>query len=190
MSREGFTLAELVVAVAVSLFLSSLLISYTAGSRQRTELFIESAKISELVLRAKALAISTFDQDDPPPPCAYGVRVSYAAQEYALIRYEKQSAGVECPPFVNAGDALDLSRREDIEVFRPSTGVRLVAIVPVALWDVLFEPPDPRTLLFRRNDRYDDTLPSRAVCLRTQDGGSELRLNVSRSGQVSFENAC
>src|SRR5438105_773284 len=63
-SRSGFTLIELLVSMMITMLLSGFIITYTSGGRAQTTLYVEQAKLGQLVSRAKSLSISTYNKSD------------------------------------------------------------------------------------------------------------------------------
>lgn len=195
--NRGSSLVELSVVVMITIILSSIVfVGLGRTSRNYTALYVEQAKIAELILRAKSLAISTYNI--PPVPCGYGVRVDNPLnvnRSYALVIYDIPSDDPRC---VNIATLpIDASRIRvfqengvDVSYKLPSGIVFGVSPSPdPILRYVIFVPPDPNTYLygFVLNSLPSQT-GSRVVSLRVGSITSPTRLNVAVSvaGQLTF----
>lgn len=186
--KRGFTLVEMVIVVAITIILSGYIIIYGSSSRNQTAVHIEIAKLSQTIMRAKALTttfISSSTAASDEPPCGYGVEIDYNAETYTLFAYERIGSGI-CLPLDNGGSSgrLNQGRKTPIgEVQNLPSGVELVRNGD-SLADVLFRPPAPTTELF-----FDDASLNNSnegfVYLRPVNG-AEISISVNRGGQVNF----
>ena len=178
--RAGFTLIELLVSVTVTALLSSFVIVYTTSGRAQTALYVEQSKVIQVIVRAKSLAISTYDA--PAPLCGYGVHFDPDAGTYDLFSYR----------------SLDCVH---ISFIDPDASANYVSLhrylLPQnlmlrdgedAIRDVLFIPPDPKTLLWKESEGVLIPIERGAgkVYLAAKNGPWSSDLQVSVAGQISF----
>ena len=177
-SRSGFTLIELLVVTAITAMLSSLMITYNSTSRQQIALTVESAKITQVILKAKSLSLSTFNQ--PEVPCGYGLHLDYSARTYSLISY--------AAPFSGCGNlpSIDPSLMGTVETFSLSSNLDFVEGNNKA-YDLLFVPPEPRTLLWVDPPGLGAATSGIShIYLRTKNGSISSTISINNAGQVTF----
>ena len=196
--ENGFTIIELMVVVGVTITLTSMALIFGNPSRQNLVLSVEQAKLSQVILRAKSLAISTYNQ--PPVPCGYGVAIDYGSNSYSIFRYEKYNPGkktkncgginqiltsITCPPYVEAdppyGGSLPPHCYKDEETYVLPPGISFDGSVEDPLDYVFFRPPDPATLLFPNPDLNP---PQKNITLSNSMGSRSIIVNSV--GQLSF----
>src|SRR5512144_1181344 len=83
--RGGFTLIESMIAVTITVLLSSFVITYSSTGRQQISLTVERAKLVQVVSRAKSMALNRYKDTDPV--CGYGISVDYDNAQYMLFSY-------------------------------------------------------------------------------------------------------
>lgn len=202
----GFTISEMLVVIGVTVSLTSIVFVLGNPARQQVALSVEQARFSQIILRAKSLAVATFNQ--PPIPCGYGVAVDYANNKYSIFSYEKYIGRKrDC---ANIGDVLDTAPRvcgpsaydeddppygSDLNDYPPTCYIELDAYTlprgisfdesGIAPMDyVLFRPPDPTTVLFP----FPSANPEfKAVTIKTSIGNVSRIIKVNSAGQLSFE---
>ena len=174
-SIRGFTLIELLVTISLTALLSSLVIGYSHVSRDQVTLFVEASKIAQTILRAKSLAISTYNQ--PTVPCGYGVEVDYLATDptYALFSYDNPTCVI---------NSITPAEKTEISRFSISTGLTL-QIRPDSLRNVIFMPPTPNTLL-SSDPAGSLTSGPVSIYLSTKDFSKRTPITVTKNGQVTF----
>lgn len=150
------------------------MLTFSGRGRQQVALSVEANKVSQFILRAKSLAVSTYDQ--PDRPCGYGVNVDYAAKRYVLFGY--------APPDCEDMEEIIPAYARVLDRFSFDTNL-LVGENPDSLVAVLFVPPAPSTLIevFARPGFSNE---SAKVYLQTLDGSAGLPVGVSLAGQVTF----
>lgn len=180
-SAQGFTLLEILVVTTVILLLSTVLILYSNTSRQQIAAFVEEVKISQLILRAKSLAITTYNQP-VQVPCGYGFYIEYGNPgKYGIAKYDADDCSkVEnTPPIWNYRDKSGVGIGSEFTL-----NPNLLFEGGSNLGDVVFFPPDPITKIFGK-----DGLPhfgTAKIRLKTLDGSLTKEIKVNPSGQVSF----
>ncbi len=174
--KSGFTLIELLVSITVTALLSSFVIIYSSGTRAQTALSVERAKLTQVIVRAKSLALSTYGAS--APPCGYGVHVDRSARAYELFTYT--AADCSQIPFIDPEDAAHYRSLN-----------RYLLPAPLAFEDgqnvmseVLFVPPDPKTFVWSGGALLQ--AGTGKIYLTTQDGAGHTSVQVSPAGQISF----
>lgn len=175
LARAGFTLIEVLVVLGVMAIVSSSIISYNSSSRQQVALATETSKLTQLILRAKSLSISTYGA--VASVCGYGIELDYANNYYYLSSYE---LGPSCDtPNV-------VSSRNRLETFRVTNGVNLSNIVPGnQVADIIYLPPDP---IIYTTGLSDNTVVNQggSVKLVTANGMADKIISINSLGQVTF----
>lgn len=186
---RGFTVIELLVVTAVMLLLSSITLVYSTSMRGSISLDVESAKIGQVIARAKSLALATYNSP-AGSPCAYGVSMYYASQTYTLFGYTDPTPN-RCKTLGATGIDHDLNRtliesyttNPDLILDEPATAIDV-------FYDVLFVPPDPTIYVTNGSTgNLGDVLPIGGIAkiyLKTKSGGITRQVSVSTVGQISF----
>lgn len=189
-SRFGFTLIEVLIVVAITSLLSGMVLTYSSKGRSQVALYVESAKLSQVILRAKSLAIATYGESGTP--CGYGVHIDYVSRSYSLFSYNPavsdpfacgkiDQGAIETgnPAFyvVKAGETYTLTQGLE---YKSSVGDQSFS-------DILFIPPDPTTLIWRVGGAtpFPDAISSVTIIVGA-DTASASSVRVSPSGQVAF----
>jgi len=174
--NKGFTLIEVLVVLTILSFLTSILILYSRGGEGQILLFREQSKLVSDVLRAKSLAIQTFQTQEKV--CGYGVHFEMAPYNTYVIFKEFKGIDPNNPCGAN-------NRRYDAgEEFEPATnlGDYGMKIDQATIGDVFFQPPDPRI--------YFDGLQASGearITLMSIDGVALATVVIGSGGQVSTQ---
>ena len=174
--RQGFTLVELLVTVSITALLSSFVIVYTSRGRAQTTLFVEQAKVGQVIIRAKSLAISTYDS--ATSLCGYGVHFDIPAGTYALFSYTASHCAQ-----ISSIDPTDAAAYAELQRFSLPKAL-IFEQSPDSLQDVFFLPPDPTTFVWSGGVLLASG--SGAVRVKTADNVYLRVVQVSTAGQVSF----
>jgi prepilin-type N-terminal cleavage/methylation domain-containing protein len=195
-SRAGFTLVEMLVVIGISTLVSAAAIIYSNVGQNEVALTVETAKVAQLILQARELALDTYSGTNSA--CAYGVHFDYADQTYSLFAY---TPGTEHCPSLAVVAAGGLSSSSVMSQYAPSSwqlpvaaGVVLAPPGKVSctnpMTDVLFYPPSPTMLVSlasNRSEMFSSPSPAESsVCLQTADGKNTATITVNPEGQVNF----
>jgi prepilin-type N-terminal cleavage/methylation domain-containing protein len=207
-SRAAFTLVEMLVVIGISTLVSAAAILYSNTGQNEVALTVETAKVAQLVLQARELALDTYTGTvtSTTRPCAYGVHLDFNSnpQTYSLFAYMVPNDIVPCPSVatVVSTTILSFGQGGNTSAYAPSSwqlpvsqGVALVtpgtATCTHPITDVLFYPPAPTTMivLINSNNNGGFSSPSPAessICLQTTDKKNFATITISPEGQVSF----
>src|SRR3989344_6023717 len=143
--ERGFTLIELVVVMAVTTVLISMVIGYSKESTRQLALTSTQAKMLSLINRAKFLSIETFfggGRSGDQRICSYGVRVDLSNQE--IFIFQDLSYLAECPG--NSNNVYDEGEKLSGELNKVNLQDALVTFTEdTTLKEAVFIPPDPKT---------------------------------------------
>lgn len=165
-SDAGFTVVELLVVVSITAMLSSVLILYSRIGERQILLFREQAKVINLIARAKSLALQTYI--DGTSVCGYGIHFSLPS---TMILFRDLAA--DCA----ASDNVYSGVSEDFSHLILSAGI---VFSSSDVTDILFIPPDPTVKLDNGGKN------SGVITMQTIDGGTQARVKINSSGQISI----
>ena len=190
-NSQGFTLIEMLIVIAISALLSGFAITYSHTGQDQVALSVEAAKISQIILQAKELSVSTYS--GAGSSCAYGVALNAAAQTYSLFTYSPTlTAAGGCPAAsavttVAAGDMKEYAGGSwNIPIAK---GVIMESSVPSndILTLVLFYPPLPTTFISRDGGAsFLKPGATSKIYLKSSQGSDTATISVSPAGQVEF----
>lgn len=182
--RRGFTLLEILVVLGVTTLLTGMVLTYGSRGRNQTTLYVEQIKLAQVILRAKALSVATYNR--PDIPCGYGVNIDYNQNSYELFSYKP----TDCFSIKAAGIVDDpLNKYVVIDRFALPTGVKLVKNAsndPTAttLATVFFLPPNPETFIWLDGGVFSNN-PA-IVGVGAVDGSLTMPIQVTAGGQVGY----
>ncbi|MFH1246449.1 MAG: prepilin-type N-terminal cleavage/methylation domain-containing protein [Candidatus Liptonbacteria bacterium] len=177
--RCGATLIEVLISIAVTAVLSSMVILYGGASRTQMNLYVETVKFSQVLLRAKSLAISLYGGSTLT--CGYGVRIDQSGTYYSLFRYSlPEGDNIEKCRQV---DALDTGSPYYVEVQKYNLSPEVTFDTAQGTIDeVLFVPPDPKTKLWNGASGVKES----GNVVITAGENSNRMITVTTSGQVNY----
>ncbi len=200
--RRAFTLIELLIVVAISAIFSTLAITYSSVGRNATTLTVEEAKISQFILQAKQLSLSTYTVGNATSSCAFGMTFDLAAtpQTYSIFSYDPGTPN--CP----SDDTItNITTDQEKEYTNGTWKVPVAQGVVLKSQDnndglvtILFYPPAPDVFLLREADISNggsgpqtfgsgpNNPGSASVYLETIDGKNSATFSVDSEGQISF----
>jgi type II secretory pathway pseudopilin PulG len=181
--RSGFTLIEILVIITMLSLLSGILVIYNRSTERQILLFREQAKIINLILRAKSLALSTYTKSGSP--CAYGIHLDQANKELRIFQdLDANGTTADCTTADNLYDPNSMyAAQENLD---PPAIEKLDAQVsfldPLRVTDVTFIPPNPDVII------TPDPAPSNEASIEiVAAGGISKKIKINRFGQVSVE---
>lgn len=174
----GFTLVEILIVTGIIAILSGSLVLYGTTGRKQSALYIEGAKVAQVILRAKSLAIAGFTA--PNAPCGYGVHIDNATERFSLFSYRDTNCDA-----ISSLNPSDPTKYREMESFSLNPAV-VFENCSGRLDEALFVPPDPTTFLFRDGVGLGEGQSSGVICFATTDGTARLTLTVSAAGQITF----
>lgn len=140
---RGFTLVEAMIAVAITMVLSTMLLTYNRSSEKQIVLFRDQAVLVGFLNRAKALAVEKFNKE--PRVCAFGLYFPPDSPREFILFQDLQPEGSE-PVFGcrdeegNVNTNLRYDAGEKLESFKIDERLNFVD-VPSEL-NILFVPPE------------------------------------------------
>lgn len=168
-SKRGFTLAEMLVVISIIVFLSAILILYSHTGENQVVLFREQSRLILALNRAKSLSIQLFNT--PQAPCGFGVHFSPANNNFIIFR----DLAADC----QTSDNIYTGSGEIFETYQLAPQIRFGE---TTLNDIIFIPPDPKTLL-DNNPAKNDAI----ITLRTLSADNSLRVRVNSAGQITTD---
>lgn len=194
-SGAGFTMVEIIVVIAITTFMASILISYSHKSGEQIILNTEKAKIAQTILRVKSLTLAGFTQPlSEPPPCSYGFYIDYTAKTYSIFEYS---------PVAGCDSILDSNNNpintdppispsplgfKVISTEKLSPEVKFTTPLPADhLVYIVFVPPDPKVIVF--NDDRSMYLGSnpKVIYLETRSETLKTAIGINvATGQLSL----
>jgi prepilin-type N-terminal cleavage/methylation domain-containing protein len=199
--RHGFTLIELLIVVAISAMLATLVITYSGTGRNQVALATQTTVLSELLTRAKSLAVAAYQNPavGAPHACAYGVAFDPTGNTYSLVAYVPGSNCSSAATVQALGVSGGTLQEYDSGVWqtRLANGVQFgksgTLGNPAAL--VLFYPPDPATLVSTGactpgdggcTYQFPSPPQTGAIYLVTVDGSAAQTITIGIAGQISW----
>jgi prepilin-type N-terminal cleavage/methylation domain-containing protein len=193
--RRGFTIIELLVVIAISALLSTLAIVYSGQSRNEVALSVEAAKITQLILQAKQLAIATNTVGGGTLACGYGMYFDTVNSTYSLFIYSPKVKGPKgnCPPLGTAQsskfdfskDAVEYSSESwDVPVAQGLVLQSNTTNLPSAV-AVIFFPPNPATLITNVSDDGKFSNTTSYVNVAIGDGSDVKNISITPAGQIT-----
>ncbi|SRR5258708_3172492 len=179
--RRGFTLIEVLVVLAITVIISAYVIVYSKTGQNQTTLYIDAARVSELILRAKALAIATYDNPGAAQSCGYGVTLNYAQGTYTLFSYEPPKAPASCATI----STISPVRSVAVTTLALNPVTTFISGQPNDMYDVLFIPPNPNVLISDVSTHVVGSAPG-VIYLRAKGNANTITINVSLAGEVDF----
>ncbi len=177
---RGFTLVETMVAIAITLVLSTIVLSYNRSSEKQIVLFRDQAIIIGILNRAKALAIEKFNSD--PNVCAFGVHFDEDLSTFILFQDLNMRAVSEpifgCRDYTlgvfNTNFKYD-GGSELFETFSLDPRLRFDSLPPNGL-DVVFIPPEISVT-------STELLPI-TITVKIKDGSASVPITIGEGGQI------
>ena len=176
---RGFTVVETMVAIAITMLLSTMLLTFNRSTEKQIALFKDQAVVIGVLNRAKALAIEKFNQNINT--CAFGVHFKNDSQEFFIFQDLLETEG-GVPIFGCRNLDTDefysnhqFDEGEQTEAF--SLDNRLKFSLSGDL-DIVFIPPEISV-----KSSEADGLPTE-IKIETLDGSKSALVKVEEAGQL------
>lgn len=180
--KKAFTLVEVLVVIAITSLLAGIVLTYSSKGRAQVTLYVESAKLSQVILRAKSLAIATFSS--PDAPCGYGVHIDSAANKYSLFSYSPNDCySIQNGPIDTADPGYSVLDSFDLP---PSVVYGDSSNSLENAGDILFVPPDPKTMIWPRGGSFPSATAAKIVLTSPADNSYSLEIRISSAGQINY----
>ncbi|MBI2033631.1 MAG: prepilin-type N-terminal cleavage/methylation domain-containing protein [Candidatus Liptonbacteria bacterium] len=178
---RAFTLIEILVVVAVSVIVMGSFIAYNSVIRAQVALSVEQAKIAQVILRAKSLAISSYFSSFR---CGYGFSVDYTGRSYSLNRYDV-SSDADCDAIYTGRAGFENTSAVPLETHSLDSNLDFQASgASDKLEEVLFIAPEPKTFIKVGGFLFRGTAKIYLETKTTPLRGATV--NVNSVGQVGF----
>ena len=161
---SGFTLIEILVVVSITALLSSILIVYSRVGERQILLFREQAKIINMILKSKSLALQTYVTGEKI--CGYGVHFE-APRSVILFKDSADDCATSDNIYSGAGEDFEKMKLDNLIVF-----------LELDFTDILFIPPDPQVKL-------TPALSAGTISIKADDSESVAKVKINSAGQVS-----
>jgi prepilin-type N-terminal cleavage/methylation domain-containing protein len=213
-ARRAFTIVELLVVIAIMALFSTLAITYSNVGRNEVALTVEESKISQFILQAKQLSLTTYSTGQSSS-CGFGLMFDLATssaqpyQTYSIFAYSPNvTTGPTCPSLASTtahleNDGIATSppppAHDEEQKYTDGTwnvpvshGVVVQSVTGSAdptqnsLMAILFYPPEPTVFLSSDGTTFPANLSSLIVSLQTIDGKNSETLTVNSEGQITF----
>ncbi|MDP3052941.1 MAG: prepilin-type N-terminal cleavage/methylation domain-containing protein [bacterium] len=169
MDNKGFTIIEMLVVISIMVLLTSLLILYSRTGENQIILFRDQARLIAALNRAKSLSAQLFSA--PEPPCSFGVHFSQAENNFLIFR----DLAADC----QNSDNIYTGAGELFEKYQLSPQVKFGDLT---LTNIVFIPPDPKTLIDNDPDKIEAT-----ITLQNLNGNASLKVKVNNAGQITTQ---
>lgn len=186
---KGFSMVEILAVLGIMSLLTGVLIVYSRTGERQILLFREQAKIINVVLRAKSLALNTYIEEGSP--CAYGVHFDPALKEIRIFRdLDANGLTDDCdstdPGLIPDNIYTPSASSPNPEDLDPPIVEKLDQILsfaePLGITDIVFIPPNPDIII------TPDPAPNNegSIELISPDGSSK-KIKINNFGQVTVE---
>ena len=183
----GFTLIEVLIVIAISAMLSTIVITYSSISRNEVSVTVEAAKISQAIFQAKTLALTEYANSQHA--CGYGVSFNYGAGTYSIFEYDP----LDAPPCPDSTAIKSISPDEMVQYNNITWNIPISkGVVFLTKTDsaalVLFYPPDPKVFISLDGTTFMDANNSSANIYLAANGNTAFTevISVNSAGQITL----
>lgn len=177
-NKAGFTLVETMVVIAITMVISTMLLTYNRSSEKQIVLFRDQAVLVGFLNRAKSLAIEKFNKE--PRVCAFGIYFPANEPNKFILFQDLQPADSE-PTFgcrngadYNSDLRYGPDEKEKMESFTIDSRLKFEG-VPGDL-NIVFIPPELAV-------KSSSDLPV-SITIKTIDGSGSASIVVGEAGQI------
>ncbi len=170
--NKGFTLVEVIVAMAIIAIITGIVIFNFGTERQNSALLRSAQKLSLDLRRAQNFALSSKDYKTSGIPCGWGMYFNGAGSASYIV-FADMAAAADCSnrDFIRAADGS-----EDFEVANFEAGITISSLSN-NLSNIVFSPPDPTV-----NFIPDQT--SAGIVLINKNGATRA-ITINKTGFIS-----
>lgn len=171
--KNGFSLVEILVVLAIIMLMASIVIFNISSQRQNSALLRSAQKLSLDLRRVQNYALSSKKFRTSEVPCGWGVHF-YSPNSLSYTIFADTAASLNCSDrdFVRSSDGS-----EDFETINLDSGI-IISSLSNGLSDVVYTPPQPSV-----NFVPDQTTASIVLSNRN----STRTINVNKSGLISSQ---
>ena len=179
--NKGFTLIEVMVALAIMVSLLSLSLSYSRRGGDQIKIFRERARVMQEIARARSLATNLFKEPDEKV-CGYGVEIENAN---TITLFKDLSTS---PDRCQGNDQLLSGSDERIDSYTLDQAVEF-ALIPSSGKTIFFLPPKPDIYFDgERAGEAPNFISEETITLQlVSNPDQEAVVSVNLLGQISTE---
>ncbi len=166
-SGRGFTLIEMVVALAIAAIISALVIGNLGAARFRLALTRSTQRLSLDLHRVESDSLTSREFKAAGVPTGWGMHF-----------YGAGSTGYTVFADVNADNTRASDGSEDLESFNFEPGILMTSS---NITDVVFIPPDP-TIMFA-----PPAITNAELVIITVDGSLSRTININKFGAITIQ---
>ena len=184
---------EILVVIGITSLLSGVLFIYNRTGEKQLALFREQAKIINVILKAKSLALNTYAKQGAP--CAYGFHIekniSTNEWEFRIFRdLDASGSTAKCSDTAQNGGPdnvyTPLAQTPNPEDLDPPIIEKLDKSLnftePLGLTDITFTPPDPKVTI------TPNPAPANEITLEIKISDSDSKkIKINTFGQVTVD---
>jgi hypothetical protein len=167
---KSFTLIEMLIAVSITVLLSSVLIIYSRVGENQIILFKDQARIVGTLLRAKNLAFQIYSEG--AEVCGYGAYLDPVSGNFIIYKDLADPCSNSDNKYSGASEDFELNKLDlKLKFSNPEFS------------DILFIPPEPKVII--------DGDPAKkgefSITIETSDGANFKKIKINDFGQISAE---
>ena len=175
--KKGFSLAELLIAMAIVFILSLIIFPYYHTAQQQLSLQRSVNKLAQDIRRAQEMAMAAEDFGGSPPSGGYGIYLRSTVQE-SYVLFADIDDDQKC-------NGCDSESGEFIERISFESGVEIQNLDNPFV-NIIFKPPDPEVYLTNNGNQDLGSQTSIVICL-IDDESETKTIKVNKAGLIFVE---
>jgi prepilin-type N-terminal cleavage/methylation domain-containing protein len=196
MSRNGYTLIEMLVVISITVLMSGVLLAYNRESEKQLVIGVEQARVVGFLSRAKSFALGKYTgsivtgphkgENASPLSCAFGVSFDAATGKMTLFQ-DLPSAGLRCMTggTQNFDKEYTTSDPQDLEEIDSLTLDGRVRFRGNENLDIAFEAPYLRTYVNGQELGAPGNPSNASVVIEISDDATRsVTVDVGNGGQI------
>ncbi|MBI4993782.1 prepilin-type N-terminal cleavage/methylation domain-containing protein [Candidatus Wolfebacteria bacterium] len=197
---KGFTVIELIITIAISSVLMSLMLVSNYSIREQYSLFQDQYRLYSLFNEVKNFSLAAYARD-PNTVCGYGISFQ-APRDIIIYRDFKDNQADLCSFFphnfqyselssMKNDEILDEKNSQIIDKTKQSYSFKLSETAnfdfggSVSRIDVLFVAPNP-SIFIVKNGNNSNMVNNIAVRIKTTRGNNSMGISINNFGQISM----